>query len=220
MVTVVNTTTKKAASLEVNDSGELLVSGAGGGGGGGGDASAANQTTEIARLTSILAATDGLEGLIGTTNSTLTTIDGHVDGIEALLGTSNTNTSGTKTSVDAVAAKLPVIGKKATSASLASSAKSGGDEYEAVAVSQTNQTIGATGAVGDYLEGILVIVATAATAQVSIKDGSNTAIVVFPNSPGAGVGSYYIPLGITSVQGAWQVTTGAGATVLAMGDFT
>lgn len=37
----------------------------------GGDASAANQETEIARLTSILAAVDGLEALIGATNTAL-----------------------------------------------------------------------------------------------------------------------------------------------------
>lgn len=41
----------------------------GGGGGGGGDASAANQTTEITRLTSIRDQTDTLETLIGTTNT-------------------------------------------------------------------------------------------------------------------------------------------------------
>lgn len=56
-----------------------------------GFATAANQTTIIGHV-------DGLETLIGTTNTNLTTIDGHVDGIEgsvdgieALIGTTNTN---------------------------------------------------------------------------------------------------------------------------------
>lgn len=49
-----------------------IVSGGGsGGGGGGGDASAANQATEIARLTSILSSVDGLEGLLATVNTLL-----------------------------------------------------------------------------------------------------------------------------------------------------
>jgi hypothetical protein len=83
------------------------VTGPTSGGGGGGDASATNQTTEIARLTSILGAVDGvetlltaidghvdgIEGLLATTNASLTTIDGHVDGIETLLGTTNSSLS-------------------------------------------------------------------------------------------------------------------------------
>lgn len=97
---------------------------------------------------------------------------------------------------------------------------SGGGEYETVAASQTTQTLGATGAVGDYLEGLLCVVATAATAQVQIKDGSDTAITVLPNSPGGGIGTYPIPIGLTSRTGAWQITTGAGVSVVAVGNFT
>lgn len=44
-----------------------------------------------ADLTTIDGRVDGLETLIGTTNTTLTTIDGRVDGIETLLGTTNTS---------------------------------------------------------------------------------------------------------------------------------
>lgn len=96
----------------------------------------------------------------------------------------------------------------------------GGDEYELVAVSQTNQALGATGAAGDYIESLIIVVATAATAQVQLKDGSGTAFTVFPNSPGGGIGTYVVPLGLRSTNGAWQVTTGAGSTVIATGDFT
>lgn len=97
---------------------------------------------------------------------------------------------------------------------------SGGDEYETVAISQTNQPLGATGAAGDYLDKLIVVVATAATAQVQIKDGSNAAITVFPNNPGGGIGTYVVPLGLRSTSGAWQITTGAGSTVIACGDFS
>lgn len=95
-----------------------------------------------------------------------------------------------------------------------------GRDYETVAASQTTQTLGATGAAGDYLDGLLCVVATAATAQVQIKDGANSAITVLPNSPGAGVGAYPIPLGLVSTNGAWQITTGAGVSVIAIGEFT
>lgn len=43
--------------------------------------------------------TDGLEGLIGTTNASLSTIIGHVDGIEALIGTTNTKLDTINTSI-------------------------------------------------------------------------------------------------------------------------
>lgn len=93
-------------------------------------------------------------------------------------------------------------------------------EYEAVAASQSNQVLGATGAAGDYLGRLVCVVSTAATAQVQIKDGSNSAITVLPNSPGGGIGTYVIPLGLKSTTGAWQVTTGAGVAVIACGAFT
>lgn len=123
--------------------------------------------------------------------------------------------------IGAFLAQLPAsLGKKAVSASLAANAKSGGDEYETVAASQTDQVLGATGATGDYIEGVLCVVSTAATSQVQLKDGAGSAITILPNSVGAGVGSYYVPLGLTSVAGAWKLTTAAGVSAIAMGDFT
>lgn len=92
-------------------------------------------------------------------------------------------------------------------------------QYETVAAGQTTQALGATGGAGDYLEHLIVTVATAASAQVQIKDGSNTAYTVLPNSPGGGIGVYCIPIKAMSAVGAWQVTTGAGSTVLAVGRF-
>ncbi len=95
--------------------------------------------------------------------------------------------------------------------------------YETVAAGQTSQVLGATGAAGDYIEGLLCVVVTAATAQVQIADGNGSAITVFPNSPGGGVGSYYVPIGAVCVNGTspgWKVTTGAGVSVFATGRFT
>lgn len=94
------------------------------------------------------------------------------------------------------------------------------NQYETVAASQTNQVLGGTGAVGDYLEHLVITVGTAATAQVQLKDGSGTAFTVLPNSPGGGIGVYSVPVRAASSSGAWQVTTGAGSTVLAVGVFS
>ena len=97
---------------------------------------------------------------------------------------------------------------------------SGDSEYEIVAASQSDQVLGATGAAGDYLGKLIIVVSTAATAQVQIKDGSGSAITVFPNSPGGGVGTYTVDIGLLSTSGAWKVTTGAGSSVIACGLFS
>jgi hypothetical protein len=92
--------------------------------------------------------------------------------------------------------------------------------YETVAASQTDQVLGAAGSKGDYLERLICVVATAATAQTQIQDGSGTEITVLPNSPGGGVGTYVIEIGAYSLNGAWSVTTGAGVSVIAVGKFS
>jgi len=93
-------------------------------------------------------------------------------------------------------------------------------DYETVAASQTDQVLGTSGAVGDYLGKLICVVATAATAQVQIKDGSGSAITVFPNSPGGGIGTYTILVGAKCTGLGWKVTTGAGVSVIAVGAFS
>lgn len=92
--------------------------------------------------------------------------------------------------------------------------------YETVAASQTDQVLGPTGAKGDYLERLIITVGTAATAATSIKDGSGSSIPILPNSPGGGIGVYVVEVGAYSTSGTWQVTTGAGSTVVAVGKFS
>lgn len=92
--------------------------------------------------------------------------------------------------------------------------------YETVAVSQTDQVLGNAGAAGDFLDTLVCVVATAATSTVSIKDGSGGAISVLPANVGGGVGTYTIPIKAKSQRGAWSVTTGAGVTVVATGNFS
>lgn len=99
----------------------------------------------------------------------------------------------------------------------------GSGEYETVAASQTNQALGATGATGDYLSHLLIIPATAAAGAVTIKDGANTAISVFTGgatTPLPTLAPIAVALGVRSSVGAWQVTTGANVSVIAIGNFT
>ena len=94
-------------------------------------------------------------------------------------------------------------------------------DYETVAASQTAQTLGPTGATGDYLSGVLVVPATTSPGAVSILDNA-TSITVFTGGASSvnNLVPFFIPLGMTSVSGAWKVTTGANVSVIGVGNFT
>jgi hypothetical protein len=95
-------------------------------------------------------------------------------------------------------------------------------EYETVAASQTDQMMGPTGAVGDTIEGILVIPATTSPGAVSIEDGStNTTVFTGGASSVTNLIPFYIPLNnIASVSGGWEITTGANVSCIVFGNFT
>ena len=89
--------------------------------------------------------------------------------------------------------------------------------YETVAASQTAQVLGGAGAAGDYLHRIVVTVTATGTSTLSVIDGSTTILTMAANTP---VGVYSLELGLAAATGPWKITTGAGATVLAVGLFT
>lgn len=92
-----------------------------------------------------------------------------------------------------------------------------GFDYETVAASQTGQVLGTTGAVRDRIERLIITVATSATGTVDLLDDETSIPITAANTP---IGVYVVDLGIYSVEGAWSVTTGAGATVIAIGRFS
>lgn len=97
-----------------------------------------------------------------------------------------------------------------------------GTEYEAVAASQTDQVLGATGAIGDFLAGLLIVPGTTSPGAVSIKDGAGTGITIFAGGATsvADLKPIFVPLGIRCTGAGWKVTTGANVTVIGVGDFT
>lgn len=94
-------------------------------------------------------------------------------------------------------------------------------DYEAVAASQTDQIMGATGALGDRILRVIISVGTSATGTSSIKDGNGAAIpLTNANTP---IGCYSFELNMVAKNATtpgWKLTTGAGATALGIGDFT
>lgn len=94
-------------------------------------------------------------------------------------------------------------------------------QYEAVAASATDQVIGATGALGDYLSHVVVVPALAACGLVTIKDGT-TAIISFVGGGTTAMPSvapFVIPVGMYSANGAWKITTGSNVSCVAVGNF-
>jgi hypothetical protein len=92
-----------------------------------------------------------------------------------------------------------------------------GTFYETVAASQTAQVLGVTGAAGDTLMRLVVTVSISLTGTVALLDGATSYPLVAASTP---IGVYVIEINAVSVNGAWKITTGAGATVLAVGNFT
>lgn len=97
----------------------------------------------------------------------------------------------------------------------------GAGNYETVAASQTGQVLGGSGAVGDYISGLLVIPATVNPGNVILLDNA-ISITAFTGGTASvsNLVPFFIPLGMISVSGAWKVTTGANVSVIGVGKFT
>ncbi len=101
----------------------------------------------------------------------------------------------------------------------------GAGEYETVAASATAQALGATGATGDYLSGLLVIPATTSPGSVTLYDGSSSpdvgiTLFVGGSTSVSNLVPFFIPLGMISRSGAWKVTTGSNVSCIGIGNFT
>ncbi len=95
------------------------------------------------------------------------------------------------------------------------------NQYETVAAGQTAQVLGGSGAVGNYIHGLLVIPATSSPGTVILLDGV-TSIILFLGgaSSVSTLIPFFIPCGWFSQTGVWSVTTGANVSVVASGMFT
>jgi hypothetical protein len=92
-----------------------------------------------------------------------------------------------------------------------------GTFYETVAASQTAQVLGVTGGAGDTLMRLVVTVGVSLTGTVALLDGATSYPLLPASLP---VGVYSIEINAVSVNGPWKITTGAGATVMAVGNFS
>jgi hypothetical protein len=95
--------------------------------------------------------------------------------------------------------------------------------YVTVAASQTDSVLGPgiqghNAGKGSLLKRLIVTVDTATDAVCTLEDGTTGAAIPITTAS-APVGVHIVELGISSTIGPWQITTGANATVIAVGDF-
>ena len=100
-----------------------------------------------------------------------------------------------------------------------------GDEYETVAAGVTDRVLGATGAVDDYLAGLLIVPASTSPGAVTIQDGNGSDITVFAGgaSSVSTLIPFFVPLGIRCIattSPGWKVTTGSNVSAIAIGAFS
>lgn len=97
-----------------------------------------------------------------------------------------------------------------------------GSNYQVVASSTVTSSLHtATGAVGDYLAGVLLIPSTTSPGAVSAFDGGAT-LAVFAGGTGSvsNLVPFFIPVGANSISSGWTLTTGTSVTAIATGDFS
>ena len=93
------------------------------------------------------------------------------------------------------------------------------DYFTVAAISSV--VLGSSGAIGDYLAGVLVIPAGLTPGLVTLYDGA-TSTPIFNGGAGSvsNLVPFYIPIGAVSKVGAWRIDTGANVHCFAMGDFS
>ena len=120
----------------------------------------------------------------------------------------------------------PGTGGAATLRVAIDSSQVDGAEYETVPANTSSpQTLGAAGAVGDFLAGILVVPATTSPGPVTLFDGTSSPDVAIPLFTGgassvSNLVPFFIPLGMNSLMGGWKVTTGTNVSIIGVGNFT
>jgi hypothetical protein len=91
-----------------------------------------------------------------------------------------------------------------------------------IAPASTTTQCGATGAIGDVLDGLLITPLTTSPGQVSIEDGS-TVIIVFQGGASSVTNLVSFPAATFSaaaVGAGWKIICGANVQALAVGKFT
>lgn len=136
--------------------------------------------------------------------------------------TSATTDTGTFSLIALFKRALGYLATIATNASsTAPSAVVGPGGWEYIPAS-TTQVMGGSGALGDYLSHVTITPTSTTPGAVQIQDGGGTARTIFAGgaSSVSNLVPFAVPLGLTSLAGAWTIITNANETAIAVGRFT
>jgi hypothetical protein len=202
----------------------------------------ATQTTLAAILAKIIAA-PSTEAKQDAANALLTTIDGDTGVLGAVADAAAVDGT-VKAALRAIATALGVTaldlgvgtgGSRSLRVAIdtaqigsagpqvpASSVSVAGAKYKYTTVTASgNVALGAAGAAGDYLHGVLIIPGTTSPGAVQIGDSTtDTTIFAGGASSVATLHPFFVPIGAQSAAGGWSVITGTNVTAIAIGHFT
>lgn len=183
---------------------------------------------------------DNSFGTAGTSNVNVLSIQGISGGVSqsitgtiALSGTSNVAITGISIKASSVA---PVVGDTALVVAISpNSVNSNGRKtpansapvvlnsmsYTSLSANSASTLLGSTGAIGDYIDGVLLVPASVSPGAVSIKD-STTAIQIFAGGTTSltNLVPVFVPVGALSISGGWYLTTGSSIAAIVIGNFT
>ena len=94
-----------------------------------------------------------------------------------------------------------------------------GGAYQTQAASSGPTQLGTTGAVGDYLAGVLVVPTSTTVGAITATDGA-TAIVLFAGGTISDIKPFPIQFGAKAIGAGWKLTVGVAMSVVAFGSFT
>lgn len=150
-------------------------------------------------------------------------VDGSGNVIASTSNALNVNVNNTNANGSAISSSSSPVVIASDQAAVA--VKNGASSYKPVAASQTATTLGATGAIGDYLSHCIIYPTSTSPGVVTVFDSTNTAansaiLFVGGATSTSNLAPIPVPVGAVSVNGAWKVTTGANISVVCVGKFT
>ncbi len=181
-------------------------------------ATTANQTSQITQETAINTIL-GLTSGAAVITDAAGTLQQYLRGLVKLIA-AGINTTITNANVNIVALAGGTVAAGTAGAPVVAA-----DQYSThkeVGAGATATVLGATGAIGDYLDSVTVYPGVVACGLVTILDGS-TAIGTFAGGGTTALPScipFVIPVGAFCSGAGWKITTGASVTVSCKGKFT
>ena len=92
--------------------------------------------------------------------------------------------------------------------------------YAYVDPGTTAQPLGAAGAAGDRIAGLLLVPVNENVGYVTLKDGNGADLPVMAAGVLADLAPIWLPLGLVSADGGWKITTGGNVGAWVVGTFT